>query len=59
MVDEGRPDGSPDVVDLRDRLEAVGGALEVQRTPGRGTAVIGWVPAEPVPVAAEVGVVSV
>src|SRR5207248_3151645 len=56
VVDEGPPDGNADVVDLRDRLEAVGGALEVQHGPGRGTAISGWVPAEPAAVPAGAGV---
>src|SRR5439155_26980955 len=47
VVAEGGGGGRIDVVDLRDRVEAVGGSLEVRTGPGRGSAVCGWVPALP------------
>jgi len=37
----------PDLLDMRDRVEAVGGQLELSSSPGRGTVVAGWVPARP------------
>ena len=36
----------PDLLDMRDRVEAVGGGLELSSSPGRGTVVAGWVPAQ-------------
>jgi signal transduction histidine kinase len=30
---------------MSDRLGAIGGSLDVQSAPGRGTRVIGWLPA--------------
>jgi signal transduction histidine kinase len=48
-----------DIRDMRDRLEAIGGALEVVSFLGQGTAVSGWVPderaASPEAVSASVG----
>jgi signal transduction histidine kinase len=39
-------DGDGDgLVGMRDRLGAVGGELEIQSAPGRGTTVRGWIPA--------------
>ncbi len=39
-------DGSG-VVGMRDRLEAVGGSLAVQSTPGEGAAISGFIPGSP------------
>jgi signal transduction histidine kinase len=40
----GNPTGSG-FVNMSDRLGAIGGSLDVQSAPGRGTRVIGWLPA--------------
>src|SRR5439155_26889655 len=34
---------------MADRLDAVGGRLEVASAPGAGTAITGWIPVRPIP----------
>jgi two-component system, NarL family, sensor kinase len=58
LIFEGRDDGiglsgaadhtGSGLQGMRDRLDVHGGRLEVNSEPGRGTLVIGWVPAEPI-----------
>jgi signal transduction histidine kinase len=45
-AEERRLIAGADIRDMRDRLDAIGGALEVLSVLGRGTVVSGWVPAE-------------
>ena len=44
-VDSTRLVQGADIQDMRDRVEAVGGEFEARSTLGRGTTVVGWVPA--------------
>ena len=55
MADDGRgydPDGTgtgSGSANLRDRVSAIGGHVDVTSAPGGGTTVSGWLPARPVP----------
>jgi signal transduction histidine kinase len=49
------PSRGSGLVGLADRVEAAGGALNVQSRPGEGTRVIAELPAQPLPAAAEPG----
>ena len=46
---ESRDANGDGLVGMRDRIGAVGGKLGITSTPGRGTKVHGWVPADPLP----------
>jgi signal transduction histidine kinase len=51
VVDDGRgfdpaTAGGSGLTNMRDRVEAVGGTLEIQSEPGNGTTVLGRVPVE-------------
>ena len=48
----------PDIQDMRDRVEAVGGHFDAVSIVGRGTAVAGWVPVESVPAGAATATVG-
>jgi signal transduction histidine kinase len=43
--DPSRPTDGTGLQKMRDRLEALGGSLEVESVPGRGTRILGRVPA--------------